>query len=176
MALCFVRCRILWFPLLIATMLCSISSADKTLIDTICSSTDNKTICVQVLKDSVESVRATLGKTAADAALGHVKVTRDLVYSLAKRAHTPGEKEQYDNCIMAYNFALKSLYEYKTSIANKDFASANTRASAALTYAWMCSDEGPDIPPANLPPKLKDANQEDKVYISIPSVVSDINF
>lgn len=176
MALFFGFCRILWFLLLLSTLLFSISLADQALIDTICSGTDNKTLCLQVLKDSVDADRVSLGETAADAALRQVKVTRNLIYSLAKRAHEPGEKEQYHNCLMSYNFAIESLCKYKKSIANKDFDSANSRASAALTGADTCSDEGPDMPPANLPPKLKEANRKDKAYISIPLVVSDVRF
>lgn len=144
MTLFHVCCRTLWFLLLISTLLFSISSADQALPDTICSITDNKTLCLQVLKDLADAVRASLGETAADAALRHVKGTRDLIYSLSKRAHEPGEKEQYKNCLMSYKFAIESLYEYKTLIANKDFDSASSRASADL-----CSNEGPDMPPAN---------------------------
>ncbi|KAL8106954.1 pectinesterase inhibitor-like [Apium graveolens] len=171
-----VCCRILWFSLLISTLLFSISSADQEFFDTICADTDNRTLCLQVLRDSADAIRAILGETAANAALGQVKVTRDLIYAFAKRAHKPGEKEQYRNCIMSYNFAIESLHKYKTAIAIKDFDTANVRASAALTDAYSCSDEGPDMPPANLPAKLKEANQKDKAYITIPLVVSNVKF
>ncbi|KAL1826529.1 hypothetical protein ACET3Z_004941 [Daucus carota] len=69
----------LWFPLLIVTLLFSITSADQALIDIICSSTNNQTLCLQVLKDLAGADRVSLKTIAADGALGQVTATRDQV-------------------------------------------------------------------------------------------------
>lgn len=157
-----------WLPLLLAVaLLITIASADRALINSICSHARNQALCQQVFRNAVSADRGSLGQISTVVALKKAQNSLNLVKTLVEKESDPRKKNQYKTCLEVYGDALDNLNECKTSFGKNDLRTANVKASAAYTDVDTCSDEA-----KSAPPQLIAANQENRDYIDIALAVS----
>ncbi|KAK1387437.1 PMEI domain-containing protein [Heracleum sosnowskyi] len=148
-----------WLSLLLAAAsLITIASADRALIESICSTSSNTPQCINILKTSAVSERGALGQLLTNVALRKVHKSLNLVRQLAKTS----TDNQYDTCLEVFDDAFDSLKECKKAFSENHLKDANAMASAALTDFDTCSDEV-----TNAPPQLTDAIKESSNIIRI---------
>ncbi|WOH15816.1 hypothetical protein DCAR_0935362 [Daucus carota subsp. sativus] len=158
-----------WLPLLllVAVSLTTTASADQALIDSICSTTSNQTLCHQILSPSVSADRAGLGKIAVDAALQKIHKSQNLIRKIDHEKAYNKTKYQFDSCLEEYDDALSYLKEAKLYFGEHVFEEASSQASAALTMMTTCLDDAPSAPP-----ELTAAINEYKAYLCIVLAVA----
>ncbi|XP_059630022.1 pectinesterase inhibitor-like [Cornus florida] len=148
-------------------------AASNKLINSICSSTHNPSLCVQSLKSDPRTASADLkglGGISIDIAQSNAKSTYNMILSLIKRTTDPKLKGRYDTCRENYDDSISDLDESRQLLKSGDYAGLNIHASAALDGGETCNDnfEGPPAEPA----QLKQANQRLEDLCSIILVIS----
>ncbi|XP_052176630.1 pectinesterase inhibitor-like [Diospyros lotus] len=137
------------------------SRATATLIEDVCSKTQNPPLCLEVLKGDHRSNKADLkglGLIAIDSAEKFAKETSKLVVSLVKKASDPKVKGRYETCEENYDDTVTNLEEARQALKSGDILGLRTRASAALDGPDTCED-GFEEPPAEAR-ELQQANKK----------------
>ncbi|XP_047335896.1 pectinesterase inhibitor-like [Impatiens glandulifera] len=137
------------------------------LIQTVCSESQNPTLCNNILNSDPQSAHADLK--------GLIQILFDKTYSRGNRALTViaslyknannENKEHLQSCAMSYKSAMENLNKANAALKSSNNKEIYSDLISVIDGAESCDDEY-DGPPV-IPPKLEEANKnfEDIAYI-----------
>ncbi|XP_047331166.1 pectinesterase inhibitor-like [Impatiens glandulifera] len=141
--------------------------SSTTLIQNVCSKTQNLTLCNDILNSDTRSAHADLKglvQILIDKTYARGNLALTVIASLYKNANNTETKDQLHLCDMSYKSAMNNLNKANVALksGNRDI---NSYLMSVIDGAESCDDvyDGPPV----IPPKLEQANKdfEDIAYI-----------
>ncbi|KAL1558391.1 hypothetical protein AAHA92_08866 [Salvia divinorum] len=158
------------YSAIIFVSLALLSQCHADTIDSLCSKSNNPTLCNQVLRADSRSQGAD-ARGFAEIALDNSLSATQASINVAKSVSNAGNKEKIDTCIENFDDAVFNLQEAKPLLRSRDrpdISTIQTKGSAALTDVDTCSEEFG----ANEPARLKQATDKAYTFIQLLLIIA----
>ncbi|XP_019180371.1 PREDICTED: pectinesterase inhibitor-like [Ipomoea nil] len=139
----------------------------------ICARAPHPPKCMEALRSDPRSKTASLvglAVIAIEASTKQAKVTRGLVQTLLRSAKNPRLRSRYSSCLENYEDSIDALGRCLEFLKNKEYASLDSYASAALDSPVTCDDDFEEPPVES--GKLKAASAKLQDFCDVILIVS----
>ncbi|XP_059441191.1 pectinesterase inhibitor-like [Corylus avellana] len=174
----------LFISLLLAILLCICPTnarplkISESMLNFICSKTEDPAFCKQALKSDPRTATTDLqglSQVAVDLANATAAGTYPLIQTQLNQTKDPALKQQYTVCLDSYKEAIDNIEYAREKLSSKDYIAANQAASACMTDATKCQDATTTTEAFSLPQETKKLFQLCKITFLISVRLSAIN-
>ena len=141
----------------------------ESMLNFICSKTEDPAFCMQALKSGPRTATADLqglAQVAIDLANATAAGAYPLIQTQLNQTKDPALKQLYTECLDSYEEAIDEIEYASEKLSSKDFVAVNQAASACMTDASECQD-ATTTEAFSLPQETKDLLQLCKITLLI---------
>jgi pectinesterase inhibitor-like protein len=173
----------LFISLLLAILLCICPTnarpvkITESVLNSICSKTEDPAFCMQALKSDPRTATADLqglAQVAIDLANATASGAYPLIQTQLNQTKDPALKQLYTECLDSYEETIDEIEYASEKLSSKDYIAVNQAASACMTDATECQD-ATTTEAFSLPQETKKLSQLCKITFLISVRLSAIN-